>query len=143
MSTSCQVDFYLLSSQQLDAQQLCCKLALMAWERGHKISIVTDGPESAKSLDKLMWQYPEGRFLPHQRTPSGQEAVAPVSILETPPEGELDVVINLTTKALPTPLLCSRLLEIVPFRDAERVASREKFKHYRAAGLNPKAHTIN
>lgn len=140
MGELCQVDFYLLGSPELEPDRLACKLAVMAWERGHKVSIVTSSDAAAAALDELLWEYPEGRFVPHDR---GDQSAAPVRVLTTPPSGTADVVINLTSSALPTPLSFHRLLEIVPHRKGDREASRQKFRHYRAAGLDPQAHDIN
>ncbi|MEE4173228.1 MAG: DNA polymerase III subunit chi [Xanthomonadales bacterium] len=140
MAEHCQVDFYLLGSPALDAERLACRLALMAWERGHRISIVSRDKAQCQQLDELMWQSPEGRFLPHE---TGDQHPAPVRLLLAPPEDEADVVINLTESPMPLPMAWKRLLEIVPHRPAEREASREKFRHYRAGGLDPKAHDIN
>lgn len=140
MSEHCQVDFYLLGSPALEAERLACRLALMAWERGHRITIVSRDEAQSKHLDQLMWKSPEGRFLPHE---PGDQHPAPVRLLCAAPEGEADVVINLTDTPMPLPLAWNRLLEIVPHRTAEREASREKFRHYRAGGLDPRAHDIN
>lgn len=140
MGQACQVDFYLLGSPSLDADQLACKLAMMAWERGHRVSIVTGDEARTERLDTLMWTCPEGRFLPHE---AGAGSRAPVELLAEPPGEQGDVVINLTQNALPTPLPWNRLLEIVPHREEDRNASRDKFRHYRAGGLDPKAHEIN
>jgi len=136
----CQVDFYLLGSPELEPERLACKLAVMAWERGHKVSIVTSDDTAAAALDELLWEYPDGRFVPHER---GENSAAPVCVLSTAPSGPAEVVINLTGSALATPLAFHRLLEIVPHHEADREASREKFRHYRAAGLDPQAHDIN
>lgn len=141
MSEACQVDFYLLASAALDPQRLACKLALMAWERGHTIDIVTTDGAEAEALDRLMWACPEGRFLPHER--AGQGARAPIRIhCESAPESG-DVVINLTPQALARPQAFRRLLEIVPHRPAEREASRDKFRAYRDRGLAPATHPIS
>ncbi len=142
MAGSCQIDFYLLGSPTLEAPRLACKLALMAWERGHTIAVVTDS-DSAAALDELMWDYPEGRFLPHECGTAAGDSPAPIIILDSVPQTDADVVINLTAQPLPEPQLFNRLLEIVPHRPAERQASREKFKAYRALGFEPSAHEIN
>ncbi len=140
MGERCQVDFYLLGSPALDAGRLACKLAMMAWERGHRVSIVSRDRSHLAELDEMMWASPEGRFLPHEPGPG---TAAPVELLTEPPGEEGDVVINLTERPLPPPLPWNRLLEIVPHRPADREASREKFRHYRAGGLEPRAHDIN
>ena len=140
MSAGCQVDFYLLGSPALEPDRLACRLALMAWERGHVVSIVATDEDHAGALDELLWTAPTGRFLPHER---GGDTVAPVRLLTAPPGEDGDVVINLTTAPLPPPGAWRRLLEIVPHRKAEREASREKFQHYRAQGLEPRTHDID
>ncbi len=78
--------------------------------------------------------------MPHE---PGDEHPAPVSLLLATPEAKADVVINLTDAPVPLPPTWNRLLEIVPHRPAEREASREKFRQYRAGGLDPKKHDIN
>lgn len=140
---ACQVDFYLLASASLDASHLACKLALMAWERGHSIDIMTANRAEAAALDELMWAYPEGRFLPHERATGDSVSRAPIRIHELPPAGRADVIINLTSEPLEAPGRCTRLLEIVPYRPAEREASREKFRAYRDQGLEPATHEIS
>jgi DNA polymerase-3 subunit chi len=140
MGERCQVDFYLLGSPDLEPERLACRLALMAWERGHEVSILTDDAAAAAQVDELLWHYPEGRFVPHE---TGEDSKAPVRILHQAPAGPADVLINLTKNPLDAPLHFQRLLEIVPHRKAERTASRDKFRHYRAAGLDPQAHDIN
>lgn len=143
MATGCQVDFYVLGSAAQEPGQLACKLALMAWERGHEITVVAASEADAKRLDQLMWEFPEGRFLPHECLSGSERAAAPVRILSTPPPGDCDVVINLTQEALSEPARFGRLLEIVPHREADRRASREKYRSYAAHGLIPSTHEIN
>jgi DNA polymerase-3 subunit chi len=140
MGSRCQVDFYLLGSPGLEPERLACKLALMAWERGHRVAVVGADDAQIESLDRLMWTVPEGRFLPHER---GSAHPAPVRLLTAPPDDDGDVVINLTSAPMPGDLPWRRLLEIVPHRESDRVASRDKFRAYRARGLEPKAHDIN
>lgn len=142
MGDRCQVDFYLLGSPSLSAGHLACRLALMAWERGHSICIVTGDEKSAKALDELLWAYPEGRFLPHELSEPGASP-SPVTISASLPADASDVVINLTDKALEGDLNFQRLLEIVPHREPERKASRQKFRTYRSLGLDPCKHDIN
>jgi len=141
MASDCQVDFYLLGPDAPGAEHLACRLALMAWERGHAIDIVTADDASASALDELMWRYPAERFLPHAVTQNRGDA--PVRIHATIPEVEADVVINLTQAAIPEPQRFRRLLEIVPHHEADRGASRDKFRAYKALGLTPGTHNIN
>lgn len=142
-SSPCQVDFYLLGEASPGAAKLACRLALMALERKQKIFIITSSDITGKQLDELMWQYPEGRFLPHAMAEDPDSAKAPVKIGTLSGLKPADVVINLCTDAVPQPERFSRVLEIVPYANDERTASRVKFKTYRNLGLNPQTHEIN
>jgi DNA polymerase-3 subunit chi len=139
----CQVDFYLLGASSPSAEKLACRLALMAWERKQQIYIVTATTHSVKQLDELMWQYPEDRFLPHASCESENFEAAPVKIDTLSGLKPSDVVINLCPEAIPQPERFSRVLEIVPYANEERKASRTKFKTYRNLGLKPQTHEIN
>jgi DNA polymerase-3 subunit chi len=139
----CQVDFYLLGEFAPGADKLACRLALMAWERKQKVFIITASESSGQQLDELMWQYPEGRFLPHTRAGDRDAGKAPVNIGMLSDLNPADVVINLCPQAVPQPENFTRILEIVPFVKEERQSSRVKYKTYRNMGLEPQTHEIN
>ena len=139
----CQVDFYLLGETSAQAGKLACRLALMAWERKQNIFIVTDSTASSQQLNELMWQFPEGRFLPHALSGDSDSGKAPIRIGMLSGLNPVDVVINLCPEAVPQPERFSRVLEIVPFADEERQASRLKYKTYRNLGITPQTHEIN
>lgn len=138
----CQVDFYILKTAQLDSGRLACRLALMAWERGHRSQVLAADEESARAIDDLLWQSPADRFLPHGRsgTPDGEAAPVRVATPDQLTGGE--VVINLSRMPVTEPGRFTRLLEIVPHQAADREASREKFRYYRDHGLEPQTHDI-
>lgn len=140
---ACQVDFYLLGESSPGAAKLACRLALMALERNQKIFIITTNESSGKELDELMWQYPEGRFVPHARSADRHWELAPVRIGTLSSLNPVDVVINLCPEVVPEPRRFGRLLEIVPCADDEKEASRVKYRIYRDLGLKPQTHEIN
>ena len=138
-----QVDFYLLSDTSQQAGKFTCRLAMMAWERQQRIYIIAETDSSVKQLDEQMWQLPEQRFLPHSTAGESNAGKAPVIIGTLPGLKPTDVVINLCNDAVPQPERFKRVLEIVPFADNERQASRVKYKIYRNLGLKPRTHEIN
>ena len=142
MGGTCQVDFYVLASPAQSAHQLACRLAMMAWEQGHRVAVLTSDEGEAESLDELMWDYPAGRFLPHQHgtSPASSPICIDVSGADISPDRE--VVINLADVAVSDPSRFRRLLEIVPGEEPKRLASRTKFREYREQGLNPASHPI-
>jgi DNA polymerase-3 subunit chi len=149
----CQVDFYVLAESSPPAEQLACRLSLMAWEQGHRVSVLAPDENTARSVDELMWDYPPARFLPHERGAPGLVAAgqgvagrgAPVSIVLSADQlgADRDVVVNLGGEAVPEPGRFHRLLEIVPAEPHLREASRDKFRYYRKLGLQPTKHDIS
>ena len=138
-----QVDFYLLSDTSRPAGVFACRLAMMAWERKQNIYVIADTESSATQLDEQMWQQPDKRFLPHCTSGDANAGKAPVIIGTLSGLNPTDVVINLCPDAVPQPERFKRVLEIVPFADNERQASRLKYKTYRNQGLEPRTHEIN
>ncbi len=141
-SSQCQVDFYVLQDPAKSVQQLACQLALMAWEQGMRSLLLMPDAQQVEQMDELMWSIPQGRFLPHQLSP--QDDVAPVTIGTA---ADLDatqaaVIINLDRQAISRPERFRRLLELVPADDADRQASRLKFRAYKELGLDPVSHTM-
>ena len=87
----------------------------MAWERKQRIFIITTTQNAAEQLDELMWEYPQGRFLPHTDAGHQDSGKAPVIIGTLSSLNPTDVVINLCPEAVPQPQRFSRVLEIVPY----------------------------
>jgi len=142
MTDSCQVDFYVLDESAPTAEQLACRLALMAWEQGHRIAVLTETGELASKLDELMWNYPAGRFLPHTAQAGDTRGPVTIGTLDMPIPGDSEVIINLTSTVIPEPGNFKRLLEIVPGNPSQRAVSRLKFRAYRDQGLDPVSHPI-
>jgi DNA polymerase III subunit chi len=138
----CQVDFYVLQDEAQSAELLACKLALMAWEHGKRIMVLVSSDADCQRLDKLMWEYPQGRFLPHAPA-QGLSAPVRIGTISELTGQATEVLINLTAAAISEPGRFQRLLELVPANDSQREASREKFREYRAHGLEPATHPIN
>ncbi len=142
MKATCQVDFYVLGDSAMTADQLACRLAMMAWEQGHKIAVLTETADLANKLDQLMWDYPAGRFLPHSAEPGDTRSPVIIGKSDMPLPAGSEVIINLAPTAISEPDRFKRLLEIVPGSPAQRTASRNKFRSYRDQGLNPVSHAI-
>ena len=115
----------------------------MALERKQRVFIITPSEAYSEQLDELMWQYPKGRFVPHARVEDRDAAKALINIGGLSGLNPADVVINLCPEAIPQPERFSRILEIVPYADDEKKASRVKFRIYRNLGLDPQTHEIN
>ncbi len=143
MADACQVDFYVLARPTQSAGELACRLAMKAWEGGHRVVVRVDDERAARGLDEQMWDCPAGRFLPHARGAAADAApVAIVTARDELPTGR-DLVINLSADPVRSAERFDRLLEIVPADPALRDASRGKYRSYREQGLSPETHTMD
>lgn len=132
----------MLDDEQQSAAHIACRLAMKAWEQGHRVMVLTADEREAASLDEVMWDFPAGRFLPHARASAGSDTPVSIDVHGARiPEGR-DVVINLSDQPVMETGRFRRLLEIVPCAEPQRLASRRKFRVYRETGLEPVTHHI-
>jgi DNA polymerase III subunit chi len=138
------VDFYILAAAVADPISTVCKLCDKAAAQGHKI-YVRAAPDQQAALDGALWSTRQGSFVAHESW-SGQPIAAPqpaVLIGEAePPDTHLDVLVNLGND-IPTWFgRFERVLEVVSGDDAQRAASRARFKAYRDKGFPLQTHEL-
>ncbi len=127
------VDFYLL--QDMDEAALyrfAARLASKALSAGKRVHMHTSGAAQSATLDELLWQYPQQRFLPHALLDAQGVASAPISIGNTNPNDQDDVLINLDNQAPSFFGRFDRVVEIV--LGNQREAGRQRYKAYRDQG---------
>ena len=133
-----QVDFYVLDRVDEHARHtLACKLAEKAWRLENTIHIHTMSREDAERLDKLLWTFRDGSFVPHEL--SGGDTDAPVTIGYGSDAAEpRDLLITLCDDIPPFADSFPRVAEIVTSDASCRAKSRERYASYRDQG-----HTLN
>lgn len=139
--TGCQVDFYVLGPDTPGQLDVARRLTMMAWERGHRVTLLVADEAQAAVVDAHWWDTP-GRFLPHAVAEGDGKASAPVEIRHRTPAGGGELAINLTDTPLPADCDFQRVLEFVPTEPERRAAAREKYKAYRSRGIEPATHTL-
>jgi DNA polymerase-3 subunit chi len=126
------VDFYILQDVELDAMhRFACRLASKAMFNGNEVYIHAADDAAAKSLDDLLWLYPEQRFVPHGLT--ADKTSAPIHIGWEEPRQIDDVLINLSGEVPGFFGRFDRVAEIVV--RATRDAGRDRYKFYRDRGF--------
>ena len=133
-----QVDFYVLDRVDEHARHtLACKLAEKAWRLENSIHIHTMSREDAERLDKLLWTFRDGSFVPHELV--GGDTGAPVSIGYGSTSAEpRDLLITLCDDIPPFADSFPRVAELVTSEETCRAKSRERYASYRDQG-----HTLN
>ena len=139
------VDFYVLAAgSRGDRYTLACRLAEKAWQQGHRVYLHTSSAAESKHLDRLLWTFRDGSFLPHARHGEADTRLNPILIgHDATAGGEHDVLINL---ALQVPDFFSRFERVVEPLDSSadiRAAGRERYRFYRDRGYPLNNHDIH
>ncbi|MBU6198545.1 MAG: DNA polymerase III subunit chi [Xanthomonadaceae bacterium] len=136
-------DFYLIAKPRFRADPLLlvCELAKRAFESGQRALILARSDEQAQALDEKLWEFDEAAFVPHQIAGDADDAITPVLIV---PPGtsapDRALIINLRDEAVTGTF--ERVLEVVPDEESLRTGSRERWKTYKAAGMEPVKHDM-
>ena len=139
-----QVDFYILDERSNGNRYLlACRLAEKIYHQGRRIFINTASEEEQRHMDRLLWTFRQGSFVPHAIMEKADPSTNPVVIGKAGEVGEeADVMINL---ALEVPASFSRFERVVELIDREpqvKAAGRERFRFYRDRGYPLNTHDI-
>jgi DNA polymerase-3 subunit chi len=139
-----QVDFYVLGERSRSNRfLLACRLADKAWQQGRRIYIHTDSESDARNLDRLLWTFRQGSFLPHGLSAKDDPELNPVLIGHGTDAGEEhDVLINLATEVPGFFSRFDRVAEVIDNSAEVRNAGRERFRFYRDRGYPLNSHEI-
>ena len=140
-----EVVFYVLRSHSPQQRQdFACKLIEKVYRSGFFCYVLTESEQQAEQLDKLLWTFRAGSFIPHQRY-SGILPEYSQTILiggELVPEGWQQVILNLSSVFPPLLGESQRILEILDDMEASRQAGRERYRLYQQHGCRITTHKL-
>lgn len=138
-----EVVFYVLAStSQHERQDFACKLIEKIYRSGQFCYVLAESPEQAAEIDQRLWTFRAGSFVPHQRY-QGTLPDYKNSILiggSDIPDGWQKVIVNLSSYFPPSVAPTERILEILDNSEASKQAGRQRYRHYREAGLDITTH---
>ncbi len=130
-------DFYLIAKPRFLAEplRLVCELARKAYDANLSTLILARDAEQAEALDDLLWSFDDEAYIPHQIAGTDDEdELTPVLIAQPDFDApSRPLVINLRDDAYLG--ACDRVLEVVPADPSARDPLRERWKQYKARGL--------
>jgi DNA polymerase-3 subunit chi len=139
-----QVDFYILDERaEGNRYTFACRLAEKIYLQGRRTFIHTTSVEEQRHMDRLLWTYRQGSFVPHSVLEKADPEVNPVIIGCSAEAGEeSDVLINLAPEAPDFFSRFERVAEIID-RDADiKAAGRTRYRFYRDRGYPLNTHDI-
>jgi DNA polymerase-3 subunit chi len=130
-------DFYLIAKPRFLSEplKLVCELARKAYDSNQPTLILTRDQAQAEELDDLLWSFDPDAYIPHQIA-GGDEDDEEAPVLLATPDSDTPsrpLVINLRDAAWQG--ACERVLEVVPADPSAREPLRERWKQYKAMGL--------
>ncbi len=132
------VHFYTLNSQRYesgDVLNVVCRLTEKAVSHQHEVYIYTSSSSQSQQLDDLLWQFRSQSFVPHGQMTGPDSLHEQVMLGDSlPPESFGGMLINLSTAPGPA-AQCSRVNEFVGPDETSLVAGRERYRHYKAQGI--------
>ena len=139
------VDFYILGEQSRgDRFTLACRLAEKAWASGRRVYLHTNSPADSDRLDRLLWTFRQGSFVPHGIDGMASSTLNPVLIGHDGEAGEEhDVLINLA-EGVPTFFSrFERVAELIEKAPEQRQQGRLRYTFYRDRGYPLQTHAID
>ncbi len=126
-----------------DTVGFACRLLRKACRQGVRV-LVTAPDETLGRLDRELWTFEQGGFLPHVRQPGARSTVAartPVWLAaDAAVPGAPGVLLNLGADAPADPTAVQRLIEVVSTDPDDVVRGRGRWRAYAAAGLSIRHH---
>lgn len=127
-----------------DPLGFACRLLRKACRQGVRVQVTAPAPALA-ALDRELWTFDEREFIAHVRMPGTSAAVAARTPIWLVTRGDLPgappVLVNLGADAPPDPGVLERVIEIVSAEPDDAARGRERWRAYRAGGLDIRHHT--
>lgn len=138
-----EVIFYVLaSSSQPERQDFACKLVEKIYRGGQFCYLLTEDQQQTDEIDKLLWTFRAGSFVPHQIHHDQPPAYRNTILIggSDIPNDWRKVIVNLSTVFPPIEPPTERIVEILDNSEASRQAGRLRYRHYLDAGLEIVTH---
>ncbi len=121
-----------------------CRLLRKAYLRKARLFVWVTASDLPR-LDTALWTMAAGEFVPHCRS-DGTELVkarSPIEMGEGLPalRGDL-ILVNLRHDMPDDPAAFKRVIEVVTLDEADRGPARERWRQYKALGLEPQRHDL-
>jgi DNA polymerase-3 subunit chi len=121
-----------------------CRLLRKAYLRKARL-FVWVAQDDLVRLDAALWTMSAGEFVPHCRSddPDLVRARSPIEIgNQLPQVRDLLILVNLRHDMPDEPAAFERVIEVVTLDEADRGPARERWRQYKALGLEPQRHDL-
>ncbi len=135
-----EIHFYHNTPDRLAA---ACRIATRAYSAGRRLAVRIPDEPLRRRFDQLLWTAEPRSFVPHVAARSPLACETPVvfgGATEDWPHA--DVLLNLGDDTPDDFERFAMLMEVVGSDDASRLAARQRWRDYKAMGLEPVPHDL-
>ncbi len=132
-----------------DRLRTACQVVRKHYLAGRQIVVYTQDRQQLERFDRLLWSFDATAFIPHVMADDPLADQTPVRLTFSASFG-IDAnadaqlwLINLDPSCPPNAERFERILEIVSDHDDDKLAARERWRHYKAAGHALHAHNLS
>ncbi|QHE76587.1 DNA polymerase III subunit chi [Hydrogenophaga sp. PBL-H3] len=121
-----------------------CRLLRKAYLRKARLFVWTADADLTR-LDNALWTMGAGEFVPHCRADDVDllKSHSPIQLgHRLPDERGAFILVNLRHDMPDDPAAFSRIIEVVTLDEADRAPARERWRQYKALGLEPLRHDL-
>lgn len=121
-----------------------CRLLRKAYLRKARL-FVWVAQDDLVRLDAALWTMSAGEFVPHCRSddPDLVRARSPIEIGDQLPQlRDHLILVNLRHDMPDEPAAFARVIEVVTLDEADRGPARERWRQYKALGMDPRRHDL-
>jgi DNA polymerase-3 subunit chi len=121
-----------------------CRLLRKAYLRGARLLVLVDERDRA-ALDAALWTSVVGEFIPHSgpTDPAEVQSRSPIHIAsEVASPNAATVLVNLRVDMPAGYEAYARVIEVVTGDERDRGLARERWKTYKARGIEPQRHDL-
>ncbi|WP_347988112.1 DNA polymerase III subunit chi [Methylomonas sp. AM2-LC] len=139
------ITFYVLSTQlQPEREMFACKLIEKIYRSEQNCYVLTDSAEQAGSMDKQLWTFRAGSFIPHQIYKGILPDLNQTILIggSDIPESRQNIIINLSSIFPTLSEQTKRIIEILDASETSKQAGRQRYRHYQELGLEIETHKI-
>lgn len=127
-----------------DRLSYACRLLRKAYLKGARVLVLVDDSERA-ALDAALWTTVVGEFVPHSgpSDPPHVQARSPIHLAsDAAASNGASVLVNLRAEMPPGHERFARVIEVVTNDEGDRGHARERWKRYKAQGIEPQRHDL-
>lgn len=129
------IDFH---SNVSDKLAYVCRLIRKAHAANCKLVVYHREPTVLKRLDEALWTFSDTDFLPHVMRQNKLAAMTSIVLSDSDqiPCPHYELLINLTSRAPENFTAFQRMIEIISADEQDKLAGRERYRHYQQQGHN-------